>query len=424
MTAGTGALKRELGLVGVTISGVGIILGAGIYALIGQAAGLTGNAVWLAFAVAALLAALSCLSYAELSSMYPRAGAEYEYVSAAFSRRPAFVIGWLILLSGILSASTVALGFAGYFAFLTGSPLLPAAIGLLLLMTGILLYGVKETAWFAIMATLVEVAGLIIIIVIGIPRLGSVDYLVMPAGFSGLFAASALIFFAYQGFEAMVKFSDETRRPERVIPQALILALCISTVLYILVALCAVSIVPWQQIAVSGAPFTEIVSGSLGGGAGRLIAGIALFATANTALLSLYASSRILYGMSDSSCLPAEVARIHAGRRTPYIAILVTSALSLLFLYTGDIAFVANLTNFTLFVTFIVINAAVIVLRIRAPDAPRPFRIPGTIGRVPVIPVAGLVFSVFLLAQLEGTVLAAGLVLAGIGILLTLHSRS
>lgn len=414
-------LRRELGLFEVTVSGVGIILGAGVYALIGQATGLAGNSVWLAFAIAALLAAFSGLSYAELSSMFPRAGAEYEYVSSAFNRRLAFVIGWLIILSGVLSAATVALGFAGYFTSLTGSPLLFSAITLVLIITGILLYGIKETAWAAIIATMIEVAGLLVIIVLGIPRLGSVNYFEMPAGFSGLFAASALIFFAYQGFEAMVKFSDETREPERIVPKALLLALCISTVLYILVALCAVSIVPWEQVAGSDAPFTNIVASSLGRSGVIVIALIALFATANTALMSMYASSRILYGMAGSPFLPASVTRVHARRRTPHIAILITAVLSLIFLFTGDIAFVAKLTNFTLFVTFIVINAAVIVLRIHAPEAPRPFRIPGAIRGIPPIPVAGLVFSIFLLAQLTPLVIIAGLALASLGVVLTLN---
>ena len=418
--AGKEGLLRELGLFTVTLSGVGIILGAGVYALIGQAAGLAGNAVWLAFALAALLAAFTGLSYAELSSMFPRAGAEYEYVSSAFNDRLAFIISWLIILSGSLAAATVALGFAGYFSALTGYPLLPAAAGLLLVLTGILLYGVRETAYAAIVATLIEASGLCMIIAIGIPRLGSVDYLEMPAGLYGLFTASALIFFAYQGFEAMVKFSDEAREPERTVPRALLLALAISTILYILVALCAVSLVPWQQLAISDAPFADVAAGTLGGNAAIVISIIALFATANTALMSLYASSRILYGMGGSSYVPALFSRVQSKCRTPYIAIVFSSMIAAIFLFAGNIAFVANLTNFMLFVTFVVINASVIMLRVRAPGASRPFRIPGSVGSIPLVPVAGLVFSVFLLAQLDIRVLAAGFVLAAAGIAWTI----
>ncbi|MDD1695525.1 MAG: amino acid permease, partial [Methanoregula sp.] len=131
-------LKRDLGLLEVTLSGVGIILGAGVYVLIGQAAALAGNAIWLAFGLSAIMALLTGLSYAELSSMFPKAGAEYDYVTNAFNARLAFVVGWLVFLSGVLAAATVALGFAGYFSALTSTPVLISAIVLLIVLTTLL----------------------------------------------------------------------------------------------------------------------------------------------------------------------------------------------------------------------------------------------------------------------------------------------
>jgi amino acid transporter len=409
-------LKRELGLPEVTLSGVGIILGAGIYVLIGQAAGLAGNAIWLAFCLSAIMALLTGLSYAELSSMFPKAGAEYDYVTNAFNSRLAFVIGWLVFLSGVLAAATVALGFAGYFTELTSLPMLISAIGLLIVLTVLLAYGVKETARVAGISTLIEVAGLVIIIAIGLPHLGSVNYWAMPQGYSGLFAASALIFFAYQGFESMVKFSEETKKPETTVPKALILALAISVILYVLVALSVVSVLGWQQLAVSDAPFADVVSATLGPDAAVIIAIIALFATANTALMSMYASSRILYGMAGSSSLTAGLAWVHPDRRTPWIAIGICGVLSGFLIFAGDIAFIANVTNFTLFITFTMINAAVIALRYHSPHTPRPFRIPCSVGRLPLVPVAGIVFCIFLLAVQDLAVLTLGLVLTGIGV--------
>jgi APA family basic amino acid/polyamine antiporter len=411
-------LRRELGLLEVTLSGVGIILGAGVYVLIGQAAGLAGNAIWLAFGISAIIALLTGLSYAELSSMFPKAGAEYDYVKNAFNAQLAFVIGWLVFLSGVLAAATVALGFAGYFSALTSIPVLISAIVLLIVLTALLAYGVKETARAAVIATLIEVSGLVIIIAIGLPHLGSVNYWEMPQGYSGLFAASALIFFAYQGFESMVKFSEETKKPEITVPKALILALTISVILYVLVALSVVSVIGWQQLAVSNAPFADVASVSLGPNAAVIIAIVALFATANTALMSMYASSRILYGMAGSSDLTARLALVHPVRRTPWIAILVCGVLSLMLIFAGDIAFIANVTNFTLFLTFMVINAAVIVLRYHSPRTPRPFRIPYSIGRLPLVPVAGIVFCIFLLGVQDLAVLTFGLVLTGIGVVL------
>jgi basic amino acid/polyamine antiporter, APA family len=416
-------LRRELGHLEVTLSGIGIILGAGIYVLIGQAAGLAGNAIWLAFCFSAIMALLTGLSYAELSSMFPKAGAEYDYVTNAFNSRLAFVIGWLVFLSGILAAVTVALGFAGYFTVLTGFPRLISALGLLVVLTGLLAYGVKETARVAVLSTIIEVSGLVIIIAIGIPYFGSVDYLELPQGFSGLFAAAALIFFAFQGFESMVKFSEETKKPETTIPNALILALITSVILYILVALSVVSVLGWQQLAGSLAPFSDVVDTALGPDAAVIIAIVALFATANTALMSLYASSRILYGMAGSSLLASRLAWVHPARRTPWTAIGVCGVLSVLLVFAGDIAFIANVTNFTLFITFIAINAAVIVLRYRYPKSPRPFRIPGSIGRLPLLPVAGMVFCIFLLSVQQQSVLIFGVLLTGVGIVLMLISE-
>ncbi|MDV2482658.1 amino acid permease [Methanoculleus sp. Wushi-C6] len=418
-----GRLRRELGLPAVTLSGVGIILGAGIYALLGQAAGMAGNAVWLTFAVAAVIAAFSALSYAELSSMYPRAGAEFEYVFHAFGERLAFVVGWLIVFSGILGAATVSLGFAGYFSDFTGFSLIPSAILLLAFLAGILLYGIKETARAAIAMTLIEVGGIVMVILIGLPYLGRVDYFEMPFGVSGLLQASALVFFAYMGFEEMVKLSEETREPEKIIPLALIIALAVSIFLYVLVSLAAVSVVGWEQLAASRAPFAEVASVAFGPAAFTIISVIALFATANTALLMMMASSRILYGMASSTALPPALARVHPRTRTPWVAIVVVVLASMAFLFAGEIDFVANVTNFTLFVTFVVINASVILLRYRAPDLVRPFRIPGAVGTLPLVPVLGVVSSLFLLAQLDALVLLVGgvLVVVGTGIALAGH---
>jgi len=171
------SLRRTLGLFEVTISGVGIILGAGIYALIGEAAGLAGNAVWISFALSALVAVFTGLSYAELASMFPKAAAEYEYTSQAFGRFAAFLVGWLTIFSGVVGAATVALGFAGYFRALTGAPLLPSALLLLAALSAVLFSGIKQSARVDIAFTAIEVLGLVFVILLGIPYLGSVNLL-------------------------------------------------------------------------------------------------------------------------------------------------------------------------------------------------------------------------------------------------------
>lgn len=413
-------LKRDLGLFEVTLSGVGIILGAGIYALIGKAAELAGNSVWIAFALAALIAVFTGLSYAELSSIFPRASAEYEYTNRAFGKRLAFVIGWLIIFSGVIGASTVALGFGGYFEALTGASALPSAVLLILALSILLLWGIKISAWFAIVFTLIETVGLLIVICIGVPHLGSVDYLDMPNGLRGVFEAAALIFFAYMGFEEMVKLSEETRDPERNMPLALMAALAITILLYILVALSVVSVVPPEVLAASAAPFAEVAAEALGPEAFVVVSAIALFATANTVLLMLLAASRIAYGMAESASLPTVLGRVHPGRRTPMVAIVAVMLLSIAFLFSGDIAFVASANDFILFATFVVINASLITLRRKEPELPRPFRVPFAFGWVPVLPVLGILTCLFLIVHLDGAAILLGLGIAVVGGLIVL----
>ncbi len=404
-----------MGLFEVTLSGIGVILGAGIYALIGEAAGLAGNAVWMAFAISALVALFTGLSYAELSSMLPRASAEYEYTARAFGRFLAFVIGWLISFSGVIAAATVALGFAGYFYALSGAPQMPSALVLVALLSAINFIGIKQSAWVFVAFTIIEALGLAFIIALGIPYLGSVDYLEMPFGFSGIFQASALIFFAFMGFEEMVKLSEETKDPERTIPLGLILAISVCIVLYILVALCSVSILGWQKLSHSAAPFADIASATLGQNASSIISVIALFATSNSALLMLLASSRIIYGMAESGSLPKMLARVHPVTRTPWVAILLSMGFCIAFVILDDIDFVANVNNFTLFVTFAVVNLSLIALRYSIPDKSRPFRVPLSLGKLPLLPVLGIIFNIFMLLQLSSPVLALGFGLTALG---------
>src|SRR3989344_2661208 len=210
-------LRKELGIVQVTIAGVGIILGAGIYALLGVAAGTSGNATWLAFLISALIALFTGLSYAELSSMFKGDAGEYDYIKTAIHKKYAFFIGMSMIAAGFISAAAVSLGFAGYFTQLIHMPLILAAILLVILMT------------------LINFIGLVIIIVLGFKSFGSVDYFEMPNGLSGVFSSAALVFFAYMGFESIVKLGEETKDSSKVIPKALIYSVIITSILYVLV---------------------------------------------------------------------------------------------------------------------------------------------------------------------------------------------
>jgi len=419
--SGKPKLKKALTLFDATVYGVGIILGAGIYALIGQAAGIAGNALWLSFVLAAVIAAFTALSYAELSSIFPKEAAEYVYSERAFkSKLLAFFIGWVAITTGLFAVPTVVLGFAGYFAFLFGTPLLPVALGLIVVLSLLNFWGIKESARFNLLFTLIEVGGLIIIILIALPFLGSVDYFEVPAQTGGFFGflspvllAASLIFFAYLGFEEMANIAEETRDAKKTIPRALLLALVISTIIYLLVAVSVVSVVPYQDLAATDAPLALVASTAFGGMGGLLLAVIALFATTNTVLIMLIVSSRMLYGMANEGSLPHFLKGVHHWRKTPHMAILVTFLISVLFtlmvyeLETPNFSAIetsALLTNVGLFVMFLSVNISVIALRFRVPDSERKFKIPFNIGKVPIPAVLGALICFGFLFQFLGTV--------------------
>ncbi|WP_414469832.1 APC family permease [Methanobacterium sp. ACI-7] len=417
------SLKRKLGLFEVTVSGIGIILGAGIYALLGEAAPLSGNALWLSFLIASTVAAFTALSYAELASMFPSSAAEYEYVKNAIGEKIGFIIGWIIIFSAIISSSTVAVGFGNYLGTLFNIPPLYSAIGLIILLSLILFIGIKESAWVAILFTSIEAIGLLIIFFIGIPYYGSVNYFEMPLGLNGIFASAALIFFAYLGFEEIVKLSDEANEPNKNIPKAIILAMIISTVLYILVAFSSVSILGWEALADSPAPFSQIAAAVLGPNGALLLSIIALFATSNTVLLLLLAGSRIVYGMAASNSLPRVLRKVHPRTRTPWVSIIVVGVIAVAFLFLGNLEFLASATNYALFLSFIFINAAVIVLRYKSPELIRTFKIPVNIGRLPLLPVFGLFTCILLLLQLSFDAIALGIVITVIGLIFAFLRR-
>ncbi|MDP2907462.1 MAG: amino acid permease [Nanoarchaeota archaeon] len=404
-------LNRTLGFWSLFFCSIGVILGAGIYVLIGKAAGLGGNAVWLSFGLSALLAAFTGLSYAELVSMFPKSSAEYGYTKKALGERTGFVTGVLIILASFISAATVAVGFAGYFSRLFNTSIVLTAVTLIIILSLVLMYGIKESAIMAVVFTLVELLGLVIVIFVSIPYLGSVDYLDMPNGFSGVLAAAALIFFAYIGFEEITRLGEETKKPEKVIPKVLLLSILISTILYMLVAVAAVSVLNWQVLGASKAPLAEVVSTVLGEKAFLLISVIALFATANTVLFIMLAGSRIIYGMAVEKVFSSKMSYILKNRKTPAYAILVTAICTALFAMIGDIGITASLTDFAIFAVFIIINVVVIVLRYKEPYTARPFRVPVNIGKIPLLPLLGILTCFTMLFHLDFWIIFYGLLL-------------
>lgn len=417
ITASKVKLKRELGLFEVTMYGIGIILGAGIYALIGKAAGVAGPALWAAFAVGGVIATLTGLSYAELGAMFPKEAAEFVYSKRAFKKTMlSFLIGWLIIITGSVAAATVSLGFGGYLQAVVGVPQMFGALILIALMSLLNFYGIKESSRANILFTVIEVIGLAIIIALGIGYFGSVNYFEAPAGFSGIFMAAILVFFAYLGFEDIVNVSEETKKPKRVIPRALLLSILITTVIYILVSISVVSILPWQALGASSAPMADVVQAALPG-AGPLLSFIALFATANTVLILLIVDSRMAWGMAHAGALPKLLARIHPKRCTPWFSIALIGALTSSFVLFGNIRTVAEITDFGAFLIFMSVNLSLIWLRFKEPKTKRPFKVPMSIGRLPVLPTIGALFCIGMLAFFSWLIASIGILIIIAGVI-------
>jgi len=409
-------LKRVLGLFETTMYGVGIILGAGIYVLIGQAAGIAGNAMWISFLAAAVVSVFTGLSFAELSTMFPKESAGYLYTKMAFkSSALSFLVGWLILFVLVVAAAAVALGFGGYLSAMFGVPIIPSALVLIALLTFLNHLGIKDAAWANIMMTVIELFGVLLIIALGFGHFGSVDYFEMPAGMGGVMSAAILVFFAYLGFENLVNISEEVKNPRKTMPKAIVYSIAITTIIYILVALSSVSIIPWQQLGLSKAPLADVANAAWPGSA-ALLSGIALFSTTNTVLFLLIACSRMMYGMAREGALHKMFAAVHEARQTPTFSIIVTMLLSMAFVMIGNIKTVAELTNWGTFMIFISVNASLIALRKTEPKAKRPFRVPFRIGWFPVLPFLGILTCLVMLASFtpEMTLYGIGIMAAGL----------
>jgi APA family basic amino acid/polyamine antiporter len=402
-------LRRSLGLVETTLGGVGIILGAGIYALVGEVAAEAGNALWLSFLLAAAMAGVVGLGYAELASAFPKAGADYEYTRQALGLRAAFVVGWLIVIGNLVAAAAVALGFGGYLATFVDVPPRVAALAALAMATLIAFYGIRQAVWASILLTLIEAGGLVFVITIGVPHLGDVDLLESEQGVAGVFAGAALVMFAFIGFEQIATLAEETQDAARTVPRALLLALGITTVLYLLVAVAAVSVLGWEALSATDAPLADVAAEVLGDRASDFVAVVALFSTANTMLLLLVAASRLIYGMASTEALPRFLAWVHPGLQTPMRAIALSLVVSAGFALSGDIGLVAGATNFAVFIGFFAVNLSVIILRYTHPDVERPFRVPLSIGRMPALPIVALASVVFMTANLDRDALLIGI---------------
>ena len=390
-------LRREVGLLPLCLYGLGNILGAGIYVLVGKVAGHAGYFTLLSFFIAGLVASFTAFTYAELSSRFPVAAGVAVYLHEGFGKAWLSIIaGIAIALAGMLSAATIVKGFAGYTQVFFNVPDI-AIIGIILVVLVLItIWGIKESVTTAAFLTLLEVIGLFIIISLGAKNLDAfsetittlpsiTQYEIWP----GIIMGAFLAFYAFLGFEDMVNIAEETKNSEINMPRAIIIALCISTILYALVALAALLIMPPEQLAASNAPLADVYQTATGRSP-VLITIISSCAVINGALIQIIMATRIFYGMSNRDWLPNFLSYIHPKTQTPIIATIVVGIIIFILATWFPLVTLATYTSFLILIVFILVNLA--LLRVKKNPAPENSR------RYPVwVPICGALGSSLLL---------------------------
>ncbi|MFC9125671.1 APC family permease [Streptomyces sp. NPDC057099] len=421
-------LRRAIGPRLLILFVIGDILGTGIYATTGQVAGKVGGALWLPFVIGFVVAVLTAASYVELVGKYPKAAGAALYTQKAF-KVPflTFIIAFMVMCSGLSSASAAARAFSGDYLseFTDVFPPTLIAILFILALAALNLRGVSESVKTNVVLTVVELTGLLVILTIGAwavlagdgepSRLG--EFQSEGTSFAlltSVLGATALGFFAFVGFEDSVNMAEETKDPVRTFPRAIFIGVAVTGTVYVLVALVSSLLVDYRVLEGSSGPLLEVVKASGLDFPPKLFALIALFAVTNSALINIMMASRLCYGMANERILPSALGRVLPRRRTPVVGIVFVSLLAIGLVSTGEIAGLGDTTSFLLLCVFAVVNIAVLVLR-RDPVDHEHFRTPTA------LPVLGAISALILASPLSDrpadVYIRAGVLLAiGIGL--------
>jgi APA family basic amino acid/polyamine antiporter len=395
---------------------LGDVLGAGIYALVGEIAGEVGGAIWLPMLLALLMALLTAASYAELVTKYPRAGGAAVFAQRAFGRPiVSFLVGFSMLAAGVTSAGGLALAFSGdYLAVFLDVPAVPAAVVFLLLVGLLNARGITESLRANLGMTVIEVSGLVVIIALaglvlsrgeGAPS-RVLEFTDDTTPTLAVLGAALLAFYSFVGFETSANIAEEVEDVRRVYPRALLGAVTTAGVVYVLVGLAVSTVVPADTLAQSTGPLLEVVDAADAGIPPWVFSLVALVAVANGALLTMIMASRLTFGMARDGLLPVALAKVLPGRKTPWAAIVATTVVAMVLCTTGSVAALAETVVLLLLFVFISTNIAVLVLRRDRSDTDH-FRTPTA------LPVLALITCAVLLTQQSAaTWLRAGLLLA------------
>ncbi|MBK1785428.1 APC family permease [Prauserella cavernicola] len=426
---GQPALRRVMGSKLLLFFVVGDIIGTGVYALTGQVAGRVGGALWLPFLLAFIVAFMTAFSYLELVGKYPRAAGAALYTHRAFRIKIlTFLVAFAVMCSGITSASSAAVAFGDtYLAEFITSPMPLVAI-LFIVMLGLINFrGVKESVTTNVVLTFIELAGLLIIIGVGVWAVlngnGEPSRLVEfntadQTWLVAITSATSLAFFAMVGFEDSVNMAEECKDPVKIFPKAMLWGMVIASTIYILVSVTSSLLVPANELeAAESSALLKVIDVGAPGMPREIFSAIGLFAVINSALINMLMASRLIYGMSNEGIVPKQLGVVHPVRRSPWMAIVFTSLIAIVLVSTVDIDVLGGTTALLLLAVFAVVNVAVLVLR-REKVPHKHFRAPT------VIPVLAAVFCVYLASPLSGRpardyvvaviLLAVGLVLWGV----------
>jgi basic amino acid/polyamine antiporter, APA family len=416
------ALKRTLTALDLTLLGIGAIIGTGIFVLTGTAAAnQAGPAIVLSYVIAGLACGFAALCYAEFSAMIPISGSAYTYAYATLGEIFAWMIGWDLILEYAVGSMTVAVGWSGYFqrilsgfgvhlpAWMSASPdaaagtmvNLPAIIIVLGIMV-LLVVGVRESARFNAAMVAVKLAAVAFFILIGFSYVKPENWSpFMPYGFSGVMTGAAVVFFAYIGFDAVSTTAEEAKNPSRDLPIGIISSLVICTLLYLIVAGILTGIVPVVRYKADmqflNAPVGYALAVINKDWAAGLVSAGAVAGITSVLLVMLMSQPRIFFAMSRDRLLPAGVSRVHPRFRTPYITTIITCVIVAVVAGFVPITVLGEMTSIGTLFAFVVVSLAVIVLRIKRPEARRPFRVPG--GHV--IPTLGVLACLYLMVSLS-----------------------
>ena len=389
-------LKRTLGFWDVLMFGVGGIVGAGIYAIIGKAAGLSGNMLWLSFITAAAVALLTGLSYAEFVSRFPDSGGSFEYIKQGMGKKTAFIMSVFMAFTGIVAAAAISISFADYLSRLVNIPSWIIVIAIISFMAFFNIIGAKYSSYYNSFATVVTILGLAAVVVVSFPDIGSVDLLKMNnGGWTGILAGGALIFFSYIGFEDLVKMAEETKNPKKNMPKAIIISGIVVLLIYVLIAISAVSVMGWQELSNSNGPLAAVIEQKIGTIGATALVVIALFATSKTILSNILGTSRLLYDVARDSDVSwmKKFTTISGIGNAPNYAIIAISIVAIAFGLIGNLKIVASISNIFIFIVFGMVNVALLSFRYkrRKEDHEKPpFYIRLNVNNIPIPTVIAL----------------------------------